>query len=121
MIGVARRRGGVRGCRPTRRPSSKQLEDDTISWKTRIEHITQPPLLRMAKAETRRQEAPRDLELRHVHTVRRSQPDLANRLDLVLSVPGIGLRTALAIVAHARTGQARSQRGRRAGRSCPVR
>lgn len=76
----------------------EQIEDDIARWKTRIEHITQTRLLGQAKAEIKRLEARRDSELRHINKTLRRHVDLAQRLDLVLSVPGIGLRTALAIV-----------------------
>jgi len=75
----------------------EQIKEDVAVWKTRLEHAserTRPiiqarikDLQKQAKAETDR----------IVQELRR-HPDLAERLKLVLSVPGIGVPTAIAIV-----------------------
>jgi transposase len=76
----------------------EQIEDDIVRWKTRLEHIADKRLLRTVKAEIRRLEKRRDGERKRLEAALRTHNDLAKRFDLVLSIPGIGARTALSIV-----------------------
>jgi transposase len=76
----------------------EQIEEDITRAKTRIEHIHIPRLRTMATNEINRLQALRDKELLRLEAVLRREADLAQRLDLVLSVPGIGERTAIAII-----------------------
>jgi transposase len=76
----------------------EQIEDDIVRWKTRLEHIADKRLQRTVKAEIRRLEKRRDGELKRLEDELRTHDDLAKRFDLVLSIPGIGARTALSIV-----------------------
>lgn len=76
----------------------EQTEEDIKRFKTRLEHIDEPRLRRMALGDIARLKARRLAQIRHIAKQLRSHPDLAIRLDLVLSIPGIGERTALAIV-----------------------
>jgi transposase len=76
----------------------EQIEEDIKRFKTRLEHIGQPRLQRMALGEIARLKARRLAEIRYIAKQLRSHPDLAARFDLVLSIPGIGERTALAIL-----------------------
>ena len=76
----------------------EQIEEELIRHKTRLEHIQQARLRRMVMADIRRLEARRLAELRRIAQELRRHDDLSRRLDLVQSVPGIGERTALALL-----------------------
>ena len=76
----------------------EQIEEDIARFKVRLEHIDDPRLRRMAMADIARLKARRSAELLRIVEALRAHVDLARRLDLVLSVPGIGERTALALI-----------------------
>ena len=76
----------------------EQTEEDIARLKVRLEHIHDPRLRRIATADIKRLKARRAAELARIATALRDHHDLARRLDLVLSVPGIGERTALALI-----------------------
>lgn len=76
----------------------EQIEEDIKRCKTRLEHIHEPRLRRLVLADIARLKARRLGQIRHIARQIRSHPDLAVRLDLVLSIPGIGERTALALL-----------------------
>ena len=76
----------------------EQAEDDIARAKTRLEHIAAPRLRRMIQADIARLERRVRTELRRIAAALRQCDDLATRFDLVLSVPGIGERTAIAIL-----------------------
>ncbi len=76
----------------------EQIEEDIARWKTRLEHISEPRLRRMVLSDIARLKARRLAQIRLIAKQIRSHRDLAARLDLVLSVPGIGERTALALI-----------------------
>lgn len=76
----------------------EQTEEDIARLKVRLEHIDDPRLRRMVVADVRRLKARRLAELARLAKALRQHDDLARRLDLVLSVPGIGQRTALALI-----------------------
>jgi transposase len=76
----------------------EQAEEDIARCKTRLEHIGQPRLRRLALADIKRLQTRRAAELKRLAQALRRHDDLARRLDLVQSVPGIGERTALALV-----------------------
>lgn len=76
----------------------EQMEEDIARAKVRLEHITDARLQRLVHADIKRLQARRQGELHRIEMALRAQDDLAHRLDLVLSVPGIGPRTALAII-----------------------
>lgn len=76
----------------------EQIEEDIARLKTRLEHISEPRLRRLVLGDIARWKARRHTELRHIAKQIRAHHDLAARLDLVLSVPGIGERTALALI-----------------------
>jgi transposase len=76
----------------------EQIEEELIRHKTRLEHIQQTRLRRIVMADIRRLEARRLAELRRIARELRRHDDLSRRLDLVQSVPGIGERTALALL-----------------------
>ena len=76
----------------------EQIEEDIVRLKTRLEHVDDPRLRRMVVADIARLKARRAAEMRRIVKALRMHEDLACRLDLVLSVPGIGERTALALI-----------------------
>ncbi|MGJ3264886.1 MAG: IS110 family transposase [Salinarimonas sp.] len=75
----------------------EQIKESIASWKTRREG-TEPALA------TQIDEIVRDHEIRAKHLLRqaeariRAHADLAERLDLMLSVPGVGLPTAVVLL-----------------------
>jgi transposase len=76
----------------------EQIEEDIARFKVRLEHVGDPRLRRMVVADIARLKARRSAELLRIVTALRGHDDLARRLDLVLSVPGLGERTALALI-----------------------
>ena len=76
----------------------EQMEEDMARFKTRLEHIKEPRLRRMVLADIARLKTRRLAQLRLIARQLRAHHDLAARLDLVLSIPGIGERTALALI-----------------------
>jgi transposase len=76
----------------------EQVEEDIARLKVRLEHIDEPRLRRLVLTDIARLKARRTTELLRIARQLRLHEDLARRLDLVLSVPGIGERTALAII-----------------------
>jgi len=76
----------------------EQIEEDMARLKVRLEHIEEPRLRRFVLDDLARLKARRATELARISKALRAHPDLGHRLDLVLSIPGIGERTALAIV-----------------------
>jgi transposase len=76
----------------------EQVEEDIIRFKTRLEKTAEPRLARILRDDIKRQTARRRAELARIVTALRKHPDLGRKLELVQSVPGIGERTAVAIV-----------------------
>jgi transposase len=76
----------------------EQTEADIVRFKTRLEHIVDKRLLRTIGADIQRLEKRRADELRLLTAELCRHADLARRFELVLSIPGIGERTALALV-----------------------
>jgi transposase len=76
----------------------EQVEEDIVRLKTRLEHITDKRLQRMVKADIERLEKRRDGERKRLEAGVRTHDDLGRRFELVLSIPGIGARTALSVV-----------------------
>ena len=76
----------------------EQVEEDIKRFKTRLEHIDEPSLRRMVLGDIARLKARKRAQIRHLARQLRSHRDLAARFDLVLSVPGIGERTAIALL-----------------------
>lgn len=76
----------------------EQIDDDIARAKTRLEHLHEPRLRRMVLQDIARLRARAKAELARIAADLRGQDDLARRLELVQSIPGIGARTALAIV-----------------------
>lgn len=76
----------------------EQIEEDIARAKVRLEHVNDPRLRRLSMRDIARLKTRRSAELRRIESELRAHPDLALRLDLVLSIPGIGERTALALI-----------------------
>lgn len=76
----------------------EQIEEDIVCCKTRLEHTRHPRLRRLIAQDIARLKARLAAELKRIAAALRQFTDLATRLALVLSIPGIGERTAIAIV-----------------------
>lgn len=76
----------------------EQIEEDIARLKTRLEHIDDLRLRRLVTTDIARLKARRAAELLRIVVALREHHDLARRLDLIQSVPGIGERTALALI-----------------------
>lgn len=76
----------------------EQIEEDIKRFKTRLEHVAEPRLRRVVLGDIARLKARRLSQIRTIAKQLRAHPDLAVRLDLVMSIPGIGERTALALL-----------------------
>jgi transposase len=76
----------------------EQIEEDIARLKTRLEHIHDRRVQQIVATDIARLKARRTAELLRIAGRLRAHADLARRLDLVLSVPGIGERTALALI-----------------------
>ncbi|WP_439358349.1 IS110 family transposase [Bradyrhizobium sp. DASA03007] len=76
----------------------EQIEDDIKRFKTRLEHLDKPGLRRIVLDDIARLKARRLSQIRHIAKQLRAHHDLAVRLALVMSIPGIGERTALALL-----------------------
>lgn len=76
----------------------EQIEDDIARFNARLEHIADRRLRRAIAADIVRLEKRRAAELKRLTAELHEHADLAQRLALVLSIPGIGARTALALI-----------------------
>lgn len=76
----------------------EQTEEDIARFKTRLEHIDEPRLRRIVITDIARLKLRRATQMLLIERHLRAHSDLACRLDLVLSIPGIGKRTALALL-----------------------
>ena len=76
----------------------EQIEEDIARFKTRLEHIDDLQLRSLVSSDIQRLKVRRTAQIRTIAKHLREHGDLARRLDLVLSIPGIGERTALALI-----------------------
>jgi transposase len=76
----------------------EQVSDDIARLKTRLEHIRDKRLHRIVMANIDRLQRLLTGELKRLIAQLRSHADLARRFELVLSIPGIGERTAVTLV-----------------------
>lgn len=76
----------------------EQIEEDIARFKIRLEHIDDRRLRRLVITDIARLKARRAAELGRIAGWLRAHADLAARLDLVLSIPGIGARTAITLI-----------------------
>ena len=78
-----------------------QIEEDIARFKTRREAVRDAQRRRRLDREIARLVAWRRLELKRLGAVLRAHADLARRLELVMSVDGVGERTAIAFLVRA--------------------
>ncbi len=76
----------------------EQVEEDIARCKTRLEHTPAGRLARIVAADIKRLETRRKEQLRLLRAAVDAHADLARRLQLLLSIPGIGERTALSLL-----------------------
>lgn len=76
----------------------EQIEDDIVRFKTRAEHISDPRLVRLNATEIKRAEKRRTAELKRIVAMLTAIEGQKARLDLLTSIPGIGERTAVALL-----------------------
>lgn len=76
----------------------EQIEEDLARCKTRREAFRGRRHRDLLQAEIKRLKAWRQAEIRRIVAALRRHHDLARRLELIESVPGIGQRTALALL-----------------------
>ena len=76
----------------------EQIEDDLARLKTRLESCREPRCAAFWRAEIARLNKLLKSELKTLVSAIRQHQDLAVRLDLIESVDGIGLRTAVAVL-----------------------
>jgi transposase len=76
----------------------EQAEEDIARFKTRLEQTNSPRLRRIIIADIARLKLRRAAQIRDIAKRLRAHDDLARRFELVLSIPGIGERTALSLL-----------------------
>lgn len=76
----------------------EQAEQDIVRLKTRLEQTQEARLRRLILADIERLKKRRCAELARIAKALRQHDDLAERLALVQSIPGIGERTAIALI-----------------------
>jgi transposase len=76
----------------------EQIEEDMARIKVRLEHVRHPGVLRDWKADIARLKQRRTGMIVKLSTMLRQHDDLATRLKLLLSIDGIGPRTAIALL-----------------------
>jgi transposase len=76
----------------------EQIEEDLVRAKTRLEAVREATLKRLWEGEIRRLKGWRAETLKALGRALRRHADLAKKLELLSSVPGIGERTALALL-----------------------
>lgn len=76
----------------------EQIEEDIARARIRSEHAVGERAIAHYKAEIKRLASQRREELKLIETAIRQQADLTRNLDLVASIDGVGLRTAIAII-----------------------
>jgi transposase len=76
----------------------EQIEEDLVRMKTRRETFRQPRHRALVEAEIARLKRWRAAEIAQLAKEVHSHPDLARRMMLIQSVPGVGRRTALALL-----------------------
>jgi len=76
----------------------EQIEEDIARLKVRLEHVADARLRRWMMADIARLKTRRATELARIILALRAHDDLARRFELVLSIPGLGERTAVALI-----------------------
>ena len=77
---------------------AEQIEEDIARFKIRLEHIGDKRLRRLVVSDLARLKARRAAQLLRIANELKTYGDLARRLELVQSVPGIGERTAIELI-----------------------
>ena len=75
-----------------------QVSEDLSRSKIRREHITDPDVLAYHQGEIKRLREVKQLKQKQLEAQVRLHPDLAHRLDLIVSIDGIGMPTALVLL-----------------------
>lgn len=78
----------------------EQTEEDIARLKVRLEHLADADLRALVLADIAAFKARRAALLAETTRVLREECDLGRRFDLLLSIPGIGARTAVALLVH---------------------
>ena len=76
----------------------EQFEADIARLKTRREHFTDKRILKQIERDVEALKRRHEAELARLQAAVRKHDDLARRLELIASVDGIGMRTALTLV-----------------------
>jgi transposase len=76
----------------------EQTEEDIARLKVRLEHVLETDLRQLVRNDIARLQQRRTAMLAKLKVALRCHEDLARRLDLLTSIDGIGLRTALALL-----------------------
>ncbi|MDQ0393948.1 IS110 family transposase [Labrys monachus] len=76
----------------------EQIEADEARHKTRLEHCKDKRVRRMIEADIRRCRLQSGVEERRLRDHLKQYPDLAEKYELLFSIPGIGSRTAITLV-----------------------
>ena len=78
----------------------EQIEEDGARMKTRLEAYREESLVGQIKAEIKRLSEWRRREIKGLLAELGSHPDLHQKVMLLTSIPGVGKRTALAMLVH---------------------
>jgi len=76
----------------------EQIEEDLARAKLRRERYRDPRLLALLNDEIRAKRRLKREEIKRIVATIKAYPDLARRLDLLVSIQGVGERTALALL-----------------------
>lgn len=76
----------------------EQIEEDIARFKTRRERLREPRFMRMLEDDIKTRTALKRAEIKALLAALRAHNDLARKLALLVSIQGIGERTALALV-----------------------
>jgi transposase len=76
----------------------EQIEEDIARLRTRLDRYRDPRLAEALKADIARLKTLRKEELRRLRAAVRAHDDLAGRLDLLVSIEGLGERTGLCLL-----------------------
>ena len=76
----------------------EQIEEELTAWKCRLENAGNDRVRAEIKAKIKEYSANRDKEISRIINILKTFADLGRRYELVYSVPGIGERTAIAII-----------------------
>jgi transposase len=96
----------VRDCAPDERLAAfaehlllvEHLKEDIAQRKTRLERFSEPSLRKFIEEEIARLEKMRAKELSCLESKLRAHDDLSDKIDLLTSIPCIGVNTAMVIV-----------------------